>query len=73
MKIDSKNNLDEQIQKVLKTEWPILCEVMLTPWYIFAPKLSAKKLPDGSMISPSLEDLYPFLSEEEIKENMLTN
>ncbi len=73
MKIDSKNNLDEQIQKVLKTEWPILCEVMLTPWYIFAPKLSAKKLPDGSMISPSLEDLYPFLPEEEIKENMLTN
>ena len=73
MKIDSKNNLDEQIQKVLNAEWPILCEVMLTPWYIFAPKLSAKKLPDGSMISPSLEDLYPFLSEEEIKENMLTN
>ena len=73
IKIDSKDNLDEQIQKVLKTEWPILCEVMLTPWYIFAPKLSAKKLPDGSMISPSLEDLYPFLPEEEIKENMLTN
>lgn len=72
MKIDSKNNLDEQIQKVLNAEWPILCEVMLTPWYIFAPKLSAKKLPDGSMISPSLEDLYPFLPEEEIKENMIS-
>ncbi len=70
MKIDSKNNLDEQIQKVLNAEWPILCEVMLTPWYIFAPKLLAKKLPDGSMISPSLEDLYPFLPENEMKENM---
>ena len=71
IKIDSKDNLDEQIQKVLKTEWPILCEVILTPWYIFAPKLSAKKLPDGTMVSPSLEDLYPFLPEDEVKENMI--
>lgn len=71
IKIDKKENLDEQIQNVLKMEWPVLCEVMLSPWYIFAPKLSAKTLPDGSMISPSLEDLYPFLPETEIKENML--
>jgi hypothetical protein len=27
-------------------------------------------LPDWSMVSPSLEDMYPFLPEEEMKENM---
>lgn len=71
VKIEQKYNLNSQIQKVLKTPGPVVCEVMLTPGYTFAPKLSAKKLPDGSMVSPSLEDLYPFLPESEMKQNML--
>lgn len=65
VKIASKENLDEQIEEVLQTEGPILCEVMLSPGYIFAPKLSAKKLDDGTMISPSLEDMFPFLDRDE--------
>ena len=27
-------------------------------------------LPDGSIVSPSLEDMFPFLPEEEMKENV---
>lgn len=68
-KIDKLENLDRQIQDVLDSEGPVLCEVMLSPDYIFAPKLSAKKLPDGTMVSPSLEDLFPFLDREEFEEN----
>ena len=34
------------------------------------PKTSSKKLPDGRMISAPLEDMYPFLSREELEENM---
>jgi acetolactate synthase-1/2/3 large subunit len=37
----------------------------------FAPKLGAKQLPDGRIISPALEDLSPFLSREQLKDNML--
>jgi len=33
--------------------------------------LGAKQLPDGRIISPSLEDLSPFLSREELRENMI--
>ena len=73
IKISDKQNLDSQIQRVLRTSGPVLCEVMLTPDYIFAPKLSAKKLPDGTMVSPSLEDLFPFISAEEMKQNMIAN
>ena len=32
----------------------------------WAPKLGARQLPDGSMVSPSLEDMSPFLSAEEL-------
>ena len=37
----------------------------------FEPKSAAKKLPDGTMVSPPLEDLAPFLSDEEMDENMI--
>ena len=69
--IESTDNLVQKINEVLNTQGPVLCEVKLTPGYIFAPKLSAKKLEDGTMISPSLEDLYPFLPREEFEQNMI--
>lgn len=69
--IESTDNLVQKINEVLNTQGSVLCEVKLTPGYIFAPKLSAKKLEDGTMISPSLEDLYPFLSREEFEQNMI--
>ena len=37
----------------------------------FEPKLSSKQLANGSMYSPPLEDLAPFLSKEELKSNMI--
>jgi acetolactate synthase I/II/III large subunit len=39
--------------------------------YIFTPKLSSKKLDDGSMISPDLADMFPFLPREEFEGNIL--
>jgi acetolactate synthase-1/2/3 large subunit len=49
---------------------PIICEVFVSHSQNFEPKASSKILPDGTMVSPSLEDLAPFLPEEEIKEIM---
>jgi acetolactate synthase-1/2/3 large subunit len=42
---------------------------VLAPGYTFAPKLSSRKLPDGRLVSPSLEDMFPFLPEEEMRNN----
>jgi len=39
--------------------------------YTFAPKLSARKLPDGTMVSPTLEDMFPFLDKKEFAESKL--
>ena len=36
----------------------------------FSPKLSARRLPDGTMVSPSLEDMFPFLPREEMEGNV---
>ena len=49
---------------------PQFCEVMIDPAQNFAPKLSSRKLDDGRMVSSPLHDMAPFLSREELAENM---
>lgn len=61
VKIENENGLDDKIKDVLNCEGPVLCEVVLNQNYIFTPKLSSKKLEDGTIVSPSLEDMYPFI------------
>lgn len=66
-KVDSIEGADSQIQNALETEGPVVIEAFLDPEQKFSPKLSARRLPDGTMVSPSLEDMSPFLSQEEMK------
>lgn len=59
------------IEKVMKTTGPVIVEVMIDPMQPYYPKVSSKRLPDGSFKSQPLDNMWPFLSEEEIKENKL--
>ena len=52
-------------------EGPSLCEVLLDLDQGFAPKLTSRRLDDGRMVTSPLEDLAPFLSREELAENLL--
>lgn len=70
-KIEKPEDIEETIGKVLNEKGPVICEVVVEPHYIFSPKLSSKKLEDGTMISSRLEDMYPFLPRNEFEENML--
>ncbi|MBO5911190.1 MAG: hypothetical protein J6Q05_03245, partial [Elusimicrobiaceae bacterium] len=67
MRISRNKDLAKGIKKVFSTDGPVLCELDCTSNYTFAPKLSARKLPDGTLISPSLEDMFPFLDREEFE------
>ena len=64
-------DMSAAIDATLATEGRAMCEVMLDLEQVFAPKLASRRLPDGRMISSPLEDLAPFLSREELRENML--
>lgn len=59
------------VEKTLALEGPVICEVFVTTDQNFEPKSSAKRLPDGTMVSPPLEDLFPFLPEEEMDAMMI--
>jgi len=70
-RMNSTQDIDIQFNNVLSYSGPAICEVMLDTNYIFQPKLSSEKLPDGTMVSQPLENMYPFLSKEELESNMI--
>ena len=65
------SQLGEAVVRTLSIEGPAICEVFVSTDQNFEPKSSAKRLPDGTMVSPPLEDLSPFLPEEEMDRNMI--
>lgn len=63
--------LSAAVARTLAMEGPVICEVFVSMDQNFEPKSSAKRLPDGTLVSPPLEDLSPFLPEEEMDANMI--
>lgn len=64
---DSEKDAERIIAEFLATDGPAVCEVVVDPKQNFAPKSSSKVLPDGRIVSPSLNDMAPFLDREEMK------
>jgi acetolactate synthase I/II/III large subunit len=65
------SEMEKAISSTMAIDGPAICEVLLDGDQPFAPKLGAKQLSDGRIVSPPLEDLTPFLSREELHENMV--
>lgn len=61
----------QTIREVLSAPGPALCEVVLDPAQEFEPRVKSRQLADGTIVSPALEDMYPFLSPEELRANLL--
>ncbi len=70
-KLDNHTSLRENIQNILMSSGPIVCEVMIDPDQPIGPRASSTVKPDGSMVSKPLEDLWPFLNREEFLANMI--
>ena len=71
VRIERNSELRDGIRQVLSEDGPVICEIFVTMTQQFLPKSAAKKLPDGSLVSPPLEDMAPFLPEEEMKKIMV--
>jgi len=71
IKISNNKNLSSKIKKALGDNKPVICELMIDHNQEQMPKAINKRMPDGSSIATTYEDMYPFLSPKEIKENML--
>lgn len=59
------------VDNTLKCEGPVICEIFVSAVQNFEPKSATKRLDDGTLVSPPLEDLAPFLGREEFLNNMI--
>lgn len=57
--------------EAMESEGPLFAEIVVDETQNFAPKLSSKVLPDGKIVSPEIDDMFPFLDREEYESNKL--
>lgn len=69
--IRNHSEMEQKIEETLNSPGAQICEVILDLNQQFSPKLSSRKLDDGRMVTSPLEDLAPFLSREELRDNMI--
>lgn len=66
----SNQDMKSVVAEVLAQEGPVFCEIFTDTQQVWEPKSSTKRLPDGTLVSPPLEDLAPFLPREELEKQM---
>lgn len=71
-RIKSQKKLKEEVNKVLSMHGTVICDVMVDPNVQTAPRLSSEVMPDGRIVSKPMEDLWPFLEREELRQILLT-
>ena len=67
----SNEEMKTLVDKVLSMEGPVFAEVFVSTDQVFEPKSGTKRLEDGTLVSPPLQDLAPYLPREEVEKNML--
>jgi acetolactate synthase I/II/III large subunit len=64
-------DLPDAIARTLDGNDPVLCRIRVSQLHVTAPKVQAMRTPDGGMVSKPLEDMWPYLSSEELAANMI--
>ena len=70
-RISNHDELKIQMPLILNNSDRFICEIMIDLNQHFSPKLSSRILSDGSMVTSSLEDMWPFLTPEELSSNII--
>ncbi len=69
----SNAEMKEAVQKALSMEGPVFTEIFTNTDQVWEPKSATKRLEDGTLVSPPLEDLAPFLPREELENIMIVD
>lgn len=69
--IHKNSEMTEKLKHVLSYEGYCICEIFVDTEQKFEPKSATKRLADGRLVSPPLEDLAPFLDRKELQDIMI--
>lgn len=71
LQASSNEQMKRVVNEALDTDGPVFVEIFTDTEQVWEPKSSTKRLEDGTLVSPPLEDLAPFLPREELKKIMV--
>ena len=71
LSVHKNSEMGEAMDNMLAMDGFAMCEIFVDTEQKFEPKSATKRLPDGTLVSPPLEDLAPFLPREELEKIML--
>lgn len=66
-KFENNEQLELQIDDVLSETCPVLCEVLMVDNQQLIPRVQSTKDSEGKIVSNSLENMFPYLSDDEMK------
>jgi len=67
----SNHEMKKIVDEALSVDGPVFVEIFTDTDQVWEPKSSTKRLDDGTLVSPPLEDLAPFLPREELRKLMV--
>lgn len=67
----SNADMKKVVDEALSTDGSVFVEIFTDTKQVWEPKSATKRLEDGTLVSPPLEDLAPFLPKEELEKIML--
>ena len=70
-KITNHLKIKDQVDSVLKSKKSVICELVMSPDEEQIPKAVNRRDSSGKSIPAKLEDMYPFLSRDELNSNNL--
>ena len=70
VRFTNNHQLENNIKKVLEHQGPILCEIETPEHQLLIPRVQSKKDKNGKITSTSIENMFPFLSDKEMKKIM---
>ena len=68
-KIKSNKNLKESLKFAVNSRGASICELIMDPNEEQVPKAINKRTPEGKSVPTKFEDMYPFLSKQELNSN----
>ena len=66
IRVNNNNELENQVEGILSYDGPIICEVMMPTNQLLIPRVQSKKNSKGEIESTSLENMFPFLDDNEL-------
>jgi acetolactate synthase-1/2/3 large subunit len=72
-RLEDNSLIRETIQRVLATDGPLVCEVIVDPDEPTIPRVVSVLTADGALKSKPMEDMSPLLDRDEFNDNMIVS